>query len=534
MPDFSRDPVDLSAGSKVVVALQNGTETTDDKDYVWLSAVGVYEQVTVSTSKTDAGNNYAADSNDQEKKDIAQQIANNISVEVGGDTYTVKAEKTSSGWDYVLVDEDKQVSEEYSVSGTPVVNVSTDEETAITTTTVAVSVVDANEVPVALATSAIENGSDKAAEKSKYVAELISNDAELREFLAGTKQKGKLANNVSNPTVETTSTRYVYANGRNVELDLAGFTLDGYEICVDDGSTLTLTGNGIVNLDGEEPIFITNGNLVMAGVTISGKVGGTSYSNLDSSYASGLVYFCHEGDQNITMNLIIADDTINYISVLDGEGTLTLNVVGQEKGNGILNMSTTGNSESYANGIREYAGGGHVDTIVRNCVLNISAAGNLNNGYTNNFVLENIIGSVFSQDCSDYCISGYATIYSNSSAKYEFAQITEQNASIEVTNSDSTKFYAVNLGSAMRNVGSGGTIKLLKNVVYNGTIDDLTIDSFNIDLNGKTITGSWGFFNPNETNYNVHDTVTVTISNGSIDGCLNLYHNTLITLIKYN
>lgn len=272
----------------------------------------------------------------------------------------------------------------------------------------------------------------------------------------------------------------------------------------------------------------------MAGVTISGKVGGTSYSNLDSSYASGLVYFCHEGDQNITMNLIIADDTINYISVLDGEGTLTLNVVGQEKGNGILNMSTTGNSESYANGIREYAGGGHVDTIVRNCVLNISAAGNLNNGYTNNFVLENIIGSVFSQDCSDYCISGYATIYSNSSAKYEFAQITEQNASIEVTNSDSTKFYAVNLGSAMRNVGSGGTIKLLKNVVYNGTIDDLTIDSFNIDLNGKTITGSWGFFNPNETNYNVHDTVTVTISNGSIDGCLNLYHNTLITLIKYN
>ena len=179
MPEFSRDPVDIPEEGKLVVALQDGTDKDDAKDYVWLTAVGIYEQVVVSDQKESltaegANNSYAAASNDQEKKDTAQQIANNISVEVGGDTYTVKAEKTSSGWDYVLVDENRQVSEDYSVSGTPAVTLTTEtvEETTTTTTTVTVNVVDTNEVAVA-STPAIENGLTEAAKEEKQT-ELVN------------------------------------------------------------------------------------------------------------------------------------------------------------------------------------------------------------------------------------------------------------------------------------------------------------------------------------------------------------------------
>ena len=99
MPDFSRDPVDLSSGSKLIVALQDGTNTTDAKDYVWLTEVGIYEQVTLGTADA-AGTNYAAASSSQEKKDAAQQIANNITFSEGGQDYKVTATKVNDEWTY--------------------------------------------------------------------------------------------------------------------------------------------------------------------------------------------------------------------------------------------------------------------------------------------------------------------------------------------------------------------------------------------------------------------------------------------------
>lgn len=134
MPEFSRDPVNIPAEGKLVVALQDGTDKDDAKDYVWLTAVGVYEQVTVSTSKTDAGNNYAANSNNEEKKEAAQQIANTITFKEGGDDYKVTA-KTTDGvatWTYEVVDQNGTVSEGYSAtkdSTENTVNVQTTGET---------------------------------------------------------------------------------------------------------------------------------------------------------------------------------------------------------------------------------------------------------------------------------------------------------------------------------------------------------------------------------------------------------------------
>ena len=112
MPAFSRDPVTIPEDGRLVVALQKGTEEITEQtklDYVWLTAVGVYEQVTVSESNTEAGNKYAANlaSTEQEKKDTAQQIANNIKATVGEEEYTLTATTTDGGqtWTYGLESE---------------------------------------------------------------------------------------------------------------------------------------------------------------------------------------------------------------------------------------------------------------------------------------------------------------------------------------------------------------------------------------------------------------------------------------------
>ena len=104
MPVLSRDPVEIPSAGKLVVVLQNGTNKEDAKDYVWLTAVGIYEQVTVSSSKTDAGTNYAATSSSvaEDKKEAASQIANNITATVLGYDYTVRAEKVGNDWVYTL------------------------------------------------------------------------------------------------------------------------------------------------------------------------------------------------------------------------------------------------------------------------------------------------------------------------------------------------------------------------------------------------------------------------------------------------
>jgi hypothetical protein len=118
MPDFSRDPVEIPAEGKLVVALQDGTDKDDAKDYVWLTAVGIYEQVTVSDSKTDAKDNFAATSitASQEQKTAAQQIANNISATVGGNDYTLTAtpiieNNVVTGWNYSLESEEEAVAD---------------------------------------------------------------------------------------------------------------------------------------------------------------------------------------------------------------------------------------------------------------------------------------------------------------------------------------------------------------------------------------------------------------------------------------
>ena len=83
MPNLSRDEVEIDATNGTrVVALQEGTEEvtpTTELDYVWLTKQGIYEQIKISDSKSDAGTTWADDEgNSKETQDAAKQIANNF------------------------------------------------------------------------------------------------------------------------------------------------------------------------------------------------------------------------------------------------------------------------------------------------------------------------------------------------------------------------------------------------------------------------------------------------------------------------
>ena len=120
MPLFSRDPVSIPDEGKMIVALQSSTEEEASKNYVWLTAVGVYEQIVISDNdetmeSTNSEITYVAETNDTTTQNMAQQIANNISVGIGTETYTVRAEKIEEVWTYILVD-DEGVDQEYEVT----------------------------------------------------------------------------------------------------------------------------------------------------------------------------------------------------------------------------------------------------------------------------------------------------------------------------------------------------------------------------------------------------------------------------------
>ena len=102
MPKVSRDPVEIPAEGAKIVALQDGTSTEDHKDYVWLTAVGIFEQVTLGDASA-AGTNYASASQDETKKEAAKQIANNIVFsDDAGENYRVTATKNGNNWDYAV------------------------------------------------------------------------------------------------------------------------------------------------------------------------------------------------------------------------------------------------------------------------------------------------------------------------------------------------------------------------------------------------------------------------------------------------
>lgn len=110
MPVLSRDDVEIGAQGTKVVALQEGTAKEANKDYVWLTKQGIYEQIKVSDSATSAGDVWVnTSSKSDETKNAAQQIANNIgeNVTVGEKEYAVTVTNDDNR-DLILAEVDAQ------------------------------------------------------------------------------------------------------------------------------------------------------------------------------------------------------------------------------------------------------------------------------------------------------------------------------------------------------------------------------------------------------------------------------------------
>ena len=174
MPDFSRDPVDLSSGSVMVVALQDGIEDITDQtnlEYIWLTEIGIFEQVTISHSKSDPGSSYVEEVANEEKIFAAKQIANNISVTIAEKSYTVTATKIEDNWVYKLLDEQKEESNDYEISGEPEISFVIGENSI--TTNVDVNIVSKyNNQLVIESNASVENGLDDE-KKGETISSLV-------------------------------------------------------------------------------------------------------------------------------------------------------------------------------------------------------------------------------------------------------------------------------------------------------------------------------------------------------------------------
>ena len=186
MPKISRDPVTIPNEGRLVVALQEGTEqitAQTELDYVWLTAVGVYEQVTLSESKSAAGSDFAANSTSNEKKNTAQQIANNITFSDGGVDYKVVAapvvdeDDVVTGWTYDVVKEDGTAAPAETYTATAVAATNTVE---VEKNNVAIETVVGNGITAEEKAAAIEEAVDV------VVAEVIEEqgEAEDKDYVA--------------------------------------------------------------------------------------------------------------------------------------------------------------------------------------------------------------------------------------------------------------------------------------------------------------------------------------------------------------
>lgn len=115
LPKITRDPiqVDTEKGT-LVVAMQEGTAVDTEKDYYWLTAVGVFEQVVVSdnsdsTKTSEETTVYASDSEDSEQVITAHYIANTFTSSDGDEEIKVSAQPVSTDekgtvteWSYVV------------------------------------------------------------------------------------------------------------------------------------------------------------------------------------------------------------------------------------------------------------------------------------------------------------------------------------------------------------------------------------------------------------------------------------------------
>lgn len=364
---------------------------------------------------------------------------------------------------------------------------------------------------------------------------------------------------------DTTATIKV-PNGKNATLDLNGKTLTNktgeHTIIVENGATLTITGNGIVdNVSHGKGAIVNSGEVTLNGGTFKRSAENGIYSpygNGGNSWYTIANYGTMEINTGVTV-----ENAGGYSSMIRNGGEATadcnLTIRGGNFTGGIntvkndlfgvltINGGNFSNSAQYVimNWNKAEITAGTFQTLdTASAVLFTSAFGS-NANYVGELTISGgefkhasdtqemivdhydesnkgnavVTGGKFDADISAYVPDGY--IYNSETKTVE--QLTVNNAVAKIENTP----YKT-LAAAISAAGDGNTVTLLKDVTEKVSISKNLV----LDLNGKTLTGK-DLVNSNRKNERIALTANageVKVKNGIIDGRVNAYNSANLTI----
>ena len=364
---------------------------------------------------------------------------------------------------------------------------------------------------------------------------------------------------------DTTATIKV-PNGKNATLDLNGKTLTNktgeHTIIVENGATLTITGNGIVdNVSHGKGAIVNSGEVTLNGGTFKRSAEKGTYSpngNGGNSWYTIANYGTMEINTGVTV-----ENAGGYSSMIRNGGDVTadcnLTIEGGNFAGGIntvkndsfgvltINGGNFSNTAQYVimnwNKAEITAGtfrtldtasavlftsayGGDANTIGK---LSISGGEFKHASDTQEMIVDHydetnkgnavVTGGKFDADISTYVPDGY--IYNGETNTVE--QLTVNNAVAKIED-----IPYKTLAAAISAAGDGNTVTLLKDVTEKVSISRNLV----LDLNGKTLTGK-DLVNSNRKNERIALTANageVKVKNGIIDGRVNAYDSANLTI----
>lgn len=364
---------------------------------------------------------------------------------------------------------------------------------------------------------------------------------------------------------DTTATIKV-PNGKNATLDLNGKTLTNktgeHTIIVENGATLTITGNGIVdNVSHGKGAIVNSGEVTLNGGTFKRSAENGIYSpygNGGNSWYTIANYGTMEINTGVTV-----ENAGGYSSMIRNGGEATadcnLTIRGGNFTGGIntvkndlfgvltINGGNFSNTAQYVimNWNKAEITAGTFQTLdTASAVLFTSAFGS-NANYVGELTISGgefkhasdtqemivdhydesnkdnavVTGGKFDADISAYVPDGY--IYNSETKTVE--QLTVNNAVAKIED-----IPYKTLAAAISAAGDGNTVTLLKDVTEKVSISKNLV----LDLNGKTLTGK-DLVNSNRKNERIALTANageVKVKNGIIDGRVNAYDSANLTI----
>lgn len=364
---------------------------------------------------------------------------------------------------------------------------------------------------------------------------------------------------------DTTATIKV-PNGKNATLDLNGKTLTNktgeHTIIVENGATLTITGNGIVdNVSHGKGAIVNSGVVTLNGGTFKRSAengiyspygnGGNSWYTIANygtmeintgvtvENAGGYSSMIRNGgeataDCNLTIRggnftggiNTVKNDLFGVLTINGGNFSNTAQYVIMNWNKAEITAGTFRTLDTASAVLFTSAYGGDANTIGK---LSISGGEFKHASDTQKMIVDHydesnkgnavVTGGKFDADISAYVPDGY--IYNSETKTVE--QLTVNNAVAKIED-----IPYKTLAAAISAAGDGNTVTLLKDVTEKVSISKNLV----LDLNGKTLTGK-DLVNSNRKNERIALTANageVKVKNGIIDGRVNAYDSANLTI----